>query len=75
MPLYLYICDKCQTEQEVIQGLNAASPLCCGDSMRKLPTMPSKIEIKGIHSAGYKRDYAKDYRRRHDDYVDKHRKS
>ncbi len=64
MPLYLYACDKCERGTEVIQSFDGLPPECCGEPMRKLPTVPSKIEIKGVHSEGYKRDYAKEYRRR-----------
>jgi len=63
-PIYLYSCNGCKKEVEVIQSFSGEPPHCCGEVMNKLPTFPAKIEIKGTHSSGYKKDYAKDYRRR-----------
>jgi len=64
MPIYRYGCEGCDKELEVIQSISGEALVCCGEPMRKLPTFPAKIEIKGKKSEGYKRDYAKDYRRR-----------
>lgn len=65
MPIYLYSCGKCGKEVETLQSFSAEPPLCCDEAMKRLPTCPAKIEMKGSpHSKGYKEGYAKDYRRR-----------
>ena len=69
MPLYLFSC--CDKEYEVIQGRDEDFPIChyCGAKMKKTPSSPAIITIRGegrapTHSKGYKEDYAKEYKRR-----------
>ena len=68
MPLYDFCCEKCGKKKEVIQSFYSESPLCCGETMRRLPSYPAKFEFKfgGVktHSEGYKKGYAENYRRR-----------
>lgn len=69
MPIYLYECERCQKEAEVIQVIPGKAPLCCGASMNRLPTSPAKIQIKAkggvkIHSKGYKEGYSREYLKR-----------
>ena len=47
MPLYDYECDICGVVREVL----GKAPLCCGEEMRKLPSYPAMVKIKG--SGGY----------------------
>jgi len=49
VPLYRYHCDKCNKSLETIQQIGDAPPLCsvCGEGMRKMPTFPALIRIKG----------------------------
>jgi hypothetical protein len=37
MPIYLFHCDRCDLDAEVIQSHTAPSPLHCKAEMRKLP--------------------------------------
>jgi len=64
MPVYNYQCGSCGNRIEIVQSFSGGIPLCCGKDMGRLPTAPAMIVMKGTHSEGYKRDYAKDYRRR-----------
>lgn len=66
MPIYQFRC--CGKDIEVIQGLNEDGPLCpnCGAEMKRLPTFPAIIEIKGTggvpaRSKGYKQGYSAEY--------------
>ena len=36
MPLYEYVCEKCQKEDEVFQSVNEPHPICCNQSMKRL---------------------------------------
>ncbi len=68
MPIYLYSCVKCGAELELIQGIDDKSPLCCGEPMKKKPTFPAIVKVKGMGgvktlSKGYKEGYAKDYQK------------
>ncbi len=47
MPVYCYKCVVCGSEKETIQGLSGESPVCCGESMDKLPTFPAMVKWKG----------------------------
>ena len=64
MPIYLYRCDRCERDAEELQTLSADPPDCCGEVMRRLPTSPSKVDIKGVHSKGYNEGYKEEYKRR-----------
>jgi len=64
MPIYLYECERCDKWIQVIQSLSGEPPICCNEAMRRLPTFPAKIGMKGIHSQGYKEGYSKEYLRR-----------
>lgn len=66
MPIYIYCC--CGKEIEVIQGLDKDTLMCpdCGTEMKRLPTFPSIIVVKGTgdvptRSKGYKEGYSKEY--------------
>ncbi|GAG94257.1 unnamed protein product, partial [marine sediment metagenome] len=50
MPLYTYRCDKCVLEIEKIQEINGETPCCpkCGAEMRKKPTFPAMVKMKGM---------------------------
>ena len=68
MPIYQYSC--CGQEVELIQGLDKDTPKCpnCGADMKRLPTAPAIITIKGkdgtrTYSKGYKEGYIKDYQK------------
>ena len=47
MPIFEYRCDKCKGIEEVVELSSRDAPECCGVSMRKLPTLPAIIRIKG----------------------------
>ncbi len=71
MPLYDFECPRCANKIEKLQGMNDGNPDCevCGGKMVKLPSRPMMIRVlhKGgapVRSKGYKKDYAKDYRKR-----------
>lgn len=52
MPIYNYRCEKCGSEIEVLQQMDAVGPHCsCGESMTKKPTFPSMVIWKG--AGGY----------------------
>lgn len=46
MPLFDCVCVKCGHQQEVLLRGNE-SPLHCGVSMRKLPSFPAMVKMKG----------------------------
>lgn len=52
MPLFDYQCNKCQIVEEILIR-NDETPSCpvCGGEMRKLPSYPAMVKIKG--SGGY----------------------
>jgi putative FmdB family regulatory protein len=35
MPLYEYVCEKCDKQDEVFQGVNDPHPICCEQSMKR----------------------------------------
>jgi len=49
MPLYLFRCGSCESEEEVIQRMDAANPTClnCGGDMIKRPTSHAFVFMKG----------------------------
>lgn len=47
MPLYDYKCDVCGVVLETIRE----SPLCCEKPMKRLPSYPAMVKIKG--AGGY----------------------
>jgi len=53
MPLYEYACDKCGFIKEVLLPEWRRSYPCpkCGRKMRKIPSYPAMVKIKG--SGGY----------------------
>lgn len=50
MPIYEYKCDKCEYEVDELQQIGGEAPLCseCGAEMRKKPTYPAMVKIKGM---------------------------
>ena len=48
MPIYLYQCEKCSSKVEVLQSLSGGIPFCCGKPMKKLPTAPAMVKMKGM---------------------------
>ena len=48
MPIYLYQCEKCGTKSEILQGIHEGLPLCCGKPMKKLPTFPTMVKVRGM---------------------------
>jgi len=69
MPLYEYRCPNCNSEKELLQGMESKEGiLCdkCGVGMIKKPTCPAIIKISGIggypiRSKGYKESYSQEY--------------
>ena len=66
MPIYRLRC--CGNEVEVVQGIDKDTPECpqCGAEMKKLPTSPAIITMRGAggtrtYSKGYKEGYSKEY--------------
>ena len=47
IPIYKYKCDECNLEVEKVQEMNGEPPCCCGVGMRKMPTYPAMVKIKG----------------------------
>jgi putative FmdB family regulatory protein len=48
MPLYDYYCENCGNTVEKLQlGECVTNPECCGLTMRRLPSTPAFIKIKG----------------------------
>jgi len=69
MPIYVYECKECKGIGEMVQSYDAEVPICCGSPMSRLPTLPSKVDVKTkggvkVRSKGYKEGYAEDYKRR-----------
>lgn len=68
MPIYLYQCEECGRELELVQTIGGKYPMCCDSSMDKLPTSPSLVRFEGkggtrTFSKGYKEGYAKEYQK------------
>ena len=49
MPLYDFVCDVCELEVEILRSIDAVAPSCpkCGAEMRKKPTFPAMVKMKG----------------------------
>ncbi len=60
MPLYLLGCHTCDVEVEKIMGMEETA-LCpkCGAEMRKLPTYPAMVKIKGEGGYPSRRKFVK----------------
>ena len=50
MPLYLYECEKCGTKLETVCGMAGIVEFCCGKVMKKMPTAPAIIKVRGLSS-------------------------
>ncbi len=46
-PLYVYGCEACETEVEIIQPIGADEPNCCGTAMTKKPTAHAFVVMNG----------------------------
>lgn len=47
MPIYLYHCETCNSEVERILPIGTDAPVCHGEGMRKMPTFPGMVKMKG----------------------------
>jgi len=60
MPIYEYVCDKCLNVIEKLQDMDTSPPLCCGQEMRRKPTFPAMVKIKGMGGYPSRRKMIKD---------------